>query len=131
MRADATSASSSVGTPGARSEGARTREADPTTAIARQLEALLMVADEPQSLIDLATAVGAPVAAVRQAMTALVAGVDEKGVVVARFLALLELYRHSSISFEQVEPLGELSVRWVAETWTEENLAALGADYAG
>jgi segregation and condensation protein A len=61
----------------------------------------------------------------------LVAGVDEKGVVVARFLALLELYRHASISFEQVEPLGELSVRWVAETWTEENLAALGADYEG
>jgi segregation and condensation protein A len=61
----------------------------------------------------------------------LVAGVDQKGVVVARFLALLELYRHASISFEQVEPLGELSVRWVAETWTEENLAALGADYEG
>lgn len=61
----------------------------------------------------------------------LVAGIDEKGVVVARFLALLELYRHASISFEQVEPLGELSVRWVAETWTEENLAALGADYEG
>jgi segregation and condensation protein A len=61
----------------------------------------------------------------------LVAGVDEKGVVVARFLALLELYRHASISFEQVEPLGELSVRWVADTWTEENLAALGADYEG
>ena len=35
------------------------------------------------------------------------------------------------ISFEQVEPLGELSVRWVAEHWTEENLAALGADYDG
>ncbi|WP_082486467.1 ScpA family protein [Frigoribacterium sp. Leaf186] len=61
----------------------------------------------------------------------LVAGVDEKGVVVARFLALLELYRHASISFEQVEPLGELSVRWVADTWTEENLEALGADYEG
>ncbi|MBF4599196.1 segregation/condensation protein A [Frigoribacterium sp. VKM Ac-1396] len=61
----------------------------------------------------------------------LVADVDEKGVVVARFLALLELYRHASISFEQVEPLGELSVRWVADTWTEENLAALGADYEG
>jgi segregation and condensation protein A len=61
----------------------------------------------------------------------LVADVDEKAVVVARFLALLELYRHASISFEQVEPLGELSVRWVADTWTEENLAALGADYEG
>jgi segregation and condensation protein A len=61
----------------------------------------------------------------------LVSGVEVKGVVVARFLALLELYRHGSISFEQVEPLGELSVRWVAETWTDESLAALGADYDG
>ena len=59
----------------------------------------------------------------------LVAGVDAKGVVVARFLALLELYRHASISFEQIEPLGELSVRWVAENWTDESLAALGDDY--
>ena len=61
----------------------------------------------------------------------LVAGVDAKGVVVARFLALLELYRHASISFEQIEPLGELSVRWVAENWTDESLAALGDDYDG
>jgi len=61
----------------------------------------------------------------------LVSGVDVKGVVVARFLALLELYRHGSVSFEQIEPLGELSVRWVAETWTDESLAALGADYDG
>ena len=61
----------------------------------------------------------------------LVADVDAKGVVVARFLALLELYRHASISFEQIEPLGELSVRWVAENWTDESLAALGDDYDG
>ena len=61
----------------------------------------------------------------------LVAEVDQKGVVVARFLALLELYRHGSLAFEQLEPLGELSVRWVAEDWTDEALAALGADYDG
>jgi segregation and condensation protein A len=61
----------------------------------------------------------------------LVAGADQKGVVIARFLAVLELYRHASISFEQLEPLGELTVRWTAENWTEENLANLGADYDG
>src|SRR3954451_3104621 len=33
--------------------------------------------------------------------------------VVARFLALLELYREGSVAFEQVAPLGELLVRWV------------------
>jgi len=32
--------------------------------------------------------------------------------VVARFLALLELYREGMVSFEQVTALGELTVRW-------------------
>ncbi len=61
----------------------------------------------------------------------LVDGIDVKGVVVARFLAILELYRNASLTFEQVEPLGELTIRWTAEHWTEENLANLGADYDG
>lgn len=59
----------------------------------------------------------------------LVAGVAQSGVVVARFLAVLELYRHAALSFEQLEPLGELTLRWTAERWSEENLATLGADY--
>ncbi len=32
--------------------------------------------------------------------------------VVARFLALLELYREGAVLFEQISPLGELHVRW-------------------
>ncbi|MCU1545360.1 MAG: segregation/condensation protein [Homoserinimonas sp.] len=59
----------------------------------------------------------------------LIAGVEHKGVVVARFLAVLELYRSASISFEQLEPLGELTVRWTAEQWSEESLANLGTNY--
>nr|WP_274638451.1 ScpA family protein [Microbacterium bovistercoris] len=59
----------------------------------------------------------------------LVSGVTQTGIVVARFLSVLELYRHSAISFEQLEPLGELTLRWTAERWSEENLASLGADY--
>lgn len=59
----------------------------------------------------------------------LVAGAMQPGIVVARFLAVLELYRHAALSFEQVEPLGELTLRWTAERWSEENLATLGADY--
>lgn len=31
---------------------------------------------------------------------------------VARFLALLELYREGAVGFDQVSPLGELTVRW-------------------
>lgn len=59
----------------------------------------------------------------------LIAGSDQKGVVIARFIAVLELYRHAAVSFEQLEPLGELTIRWSAETWSDENLANLGADY--
>jgi len=59
----------------------------------------------------------------------LVAGVEVKGVIIARFLAILELFRGASIAFDQLEPLGELTVRWTAEHWNEESLASLGADY--
>jgi segregation and condensation protein A len=59
----------------------------------------------------------------------LIAGIEQKGVVVARFLAVLELLRHAAISFEQLEPLGDLTLRWTAAQWSDENLAALGADY--
>ncbi len=59
----------------------------------------------------------------------LIAGADVKGVVIARFLAVLELYRHAAISFEQLEPLGDLTLRWTAQHWSDEQLATLGADY--
>ena len=59
----------------------------------------------------------------------LIAGAAIKGVIIARFLAVLELYRHAAVEFEQIEPLGELSIRWTAEHWTEDSLAHLGADY--
>ncbi|MDR2997485.1 MAG: segregation/condensation protein A, partial [Microbacterium sp.] len=59
----------------------------------------------------------------------LVAGSTEPGVVVARFISVLELYRHAALSFEQLEPLGELTLRWSAESWSDEMLATLGADY--
>jgi segregation and condensation protein A len=59
----------------------------------------------------------------------LIAGIEQKGVIVARFLAVLELYRHSAISFEQVEPLGELTLKWTAAHWNDDQLANLGADY--
>ncbi|MEV7765415.1 SMC-Scp complex subunit ScpB [Microbacterium sp. NPDC089180] len=51
------------------------RSADPAS-VARRLEAILLVLEEPQSLVSLAAAVGAPVPAVRQAVEALVADYD-------------------------------------------------------
>jgi segregation and condensation protein A len=58
----------------------------------------------------LATRLGLLGRATFRRLTADCAGTYE---VVARFLALLELYREGSVSFEQVTPLGELYVTWV------------------
>jgi segregation and condensation protein A len=44
---------------------------------------------------------------------ALIADCEGTVLVVARFLALLELYREGAVSFEQVDPLGELHIRWI------------------
>ena len=43
---------------------------------------------------------------------ALVSDADSTLVIVARFLALLELFREAAIAFDQTEALGELTVRW-------------------
>lgn len=51
------------------------RPSDPAS-VARRLEAILLVLDEPQSLVSLAAAVAAPVPVVRQAVEALVADYD-------------------------------------------------------
>lgn len=50
----------------------------------------------------------------------------DRPVVVARFLAVLELYRLGAIAFEQLEPLGALVVRWSAPDWDDAMLARLG-----
>lgn len=85
---------------------------------------LVSIREQAAHVVSLLRAGGGPVS-FRQ----LIAGADAKGVVIARFLAVLELYRHSAISFEQLEPLGELTLRWTAQHWTDESLASLGADY--
>jgi segregation and condensation protein A len=46
--------------------------------------------------------------------------------VVARFLALLELYRDANVGFEQPDPLGELTVTW---TGAAEGDVAVDDDY--
>lgn len=59
----------------------------------------------------------------------LIREVKDRAVVVARFLAVLELYRLAALSFEQATPLGDLSLTWRAENFDDEKLATLGADY--
>jgi segregation and condensation protein B len=59
--------------------------------IDRALEAVLMVTDEPQSLVNLATAVGRPVTAVREAIDRLVADFDGEDGGVRRGFELREV----------------------------------------
>ena len=61
----------------------------------------------------------------------LIVGVAERGVIVARFLAILELYRRDAVGFEQAEPLGELRVEWSGNDFSDEDLSTLGGDYDG
>ena len=42
----------------------------------------------------------------------LISDCDNTLLVVGRFLALLELYRDQMVSFEQITPLGDLTIRW-------------------
>jgi segregation and condensation protein B len=51
----------------------------PPIDLERALEAILMVADEPMPLVSLATALGSPMAAVRQSVERLVADYDGEG----------------------------------------------------
>ena len=44
---------------------------------------------------------------------ALTADAENTLVVVARFLALLELFREGAVAFEQLEPYSDLQVRWI------------------
>lgn len=48
-----------------------------------------------------------------QSFRALVADATSTLVVVARFLALLEMFRDGVVSFDQLTPLGDLTVRWL------------------
>jgi segregation and condensation protein B len=57
-------------------DGASPSRPHDAASVAQRLEAILLIVDEPQSLVSLAAAIGAPVPAVRQAIEALVADYD-------------------------------------------------------
>jgi len=54
----------------------------------------------------------------------LVADADSTLVIVARFLALLELFHESVVTFDQAEALGELTVRWTGQEDGEVGVSA-------
>lgn len=66
----------------------------------------------------------------RATFTDLVTDCEHTIEVVARFLALLELYRESTVTFEQAEALAELHVRWTGGS-VEQATAEAERDRAG
>jgi len=57
---------------------------------------------------------------------ALIADCDTTLLIVARFLALLELYRETVVAFEQITPLGDLTIRW---TGTDDRAIAVTDEF--
>lgn len=57
---------------------------------------------------------------------ALIADCDTTLLIVARFLALLELYCETVVAFEQITPLGDLTIRW---TGTDDGSIALTDEF--
>jgi segregation and condensation protein A len=83
-----------------------TPKVDPVVAVEHLHMALVSVAEESKRVVD----------ALRQATSMsfrnLISDTDSTLVVVARFLALLDLYRQGVLRFDQVVALGELQIRW-------------------
>jgi segregation and condensation protein A len=79
----------------------------PVVAVEHLHSALVSVAEESRLVVE----------ALRKGRTmsfrSLIAEADSTLVVVARFLALLDLYRQGALRFEQVIALGELQISWV------------------
>ena len=84
-----------------------TPKAPPVVALEHLHSALVSVAEESKLVVE----------ALRKGRTLsfrnLIQGADSTLVVVARFLALLDLYRQGALRFEQVIALGELQISWV------------------
>ena len=83
-----------------------TPKVSPVVAVEHLHMALVSVAEESKRVVD----------ALRQATSMsfrnLISDADSTLVVVARFLALLDLYRQGVLRFDQVVALGELQIRW-------------------
>lgn len=84
-----------------------TPKSPPVVAVEHLHSALVSVTEESKLVVE----------ALRKGRTVsfrnLVQGADSTLVVVARFLALLDLYRQGALRFEQVIALGELQISWV------------------
>jgi len=85
-------------------------KAPPTVSVEHIHRPLVSVAEQSQFVIN------ALRLAKHLSFRALVHDSDEIMVIVARFLALLDLYRTGSLRFEQLEAFTELQISWVGST---------------
>ncbi|WP_061300214.1 segregation and condensation protein A [Herbidospora cretacea] len=92
----------------------------PTVSVTHMYQPLASVREQAAILVERLRRAGT---ATFRALTSDCAGPFE---VVARFLAVLELFRESAVSFEQAEPLGDLYVTW---TGTADGSVLVGDDY--
>ena len=84
-----------------------TPKTTPTFSIDHLYQPLVSVAEQALKVVEHLRRVS------RVTFRALIADADSTLVVVARFLALLELYKEGVVRFEQVVSLGELQISWV------------------
>lgn len=96
------------------------REAAPTEVGLAHLHGSPVSVKEQAELLGQRLRPGSPLT-----FRALIADAESTLVVVARFLALLELFRDRAVSFDQLLPLGDLTVRWTAgeDAWSSEHLS--------
>ncbi|HET7357709.1 MAG TPA: segregation/condensation protein A [Nocardioidaceae bacterium] len=109
-----------------------------------ELAALAAHALEPKPAVELSLAhLHAPTVSVREQAAVVVSRLRRNGAMtfralaadspdtlttVARFLSLLELFREGAVAFDQVSPLGELTVRW---TGAAEGEVAITDEFDG
>ncbi|QCB99064.1 segregation/condensation protein A [Arthrobacter sp. PAMC25564] len=99
------------------------RDAAPTEVGLAHLHATPVSVTEQAELLGRRLRLGKPLT-----FRALIADAGSTLVVVARFLALLQMFRDKVVGFEQLQPLGDLTVHWTADgaDWSSGNL---GEDY--
>ncbi|GAA0973286.1 hypothetical protein GCM10009555_027910 [Acrocarpospora macrocephala] len=95
-------------------------KAPPTVSVTHMYQPLASVREQAAILVERLRRAGR---ATFRSLTSDCAGTYE---VVARFLAVLELFREAAVSFEQLEPLGDLYVTWTGAT---DGDIAVGDDY--
>jgi len=95
------------------------KEAAPTEVGLAHLHGSAVSVKEQAEILGLKLQAGRPLS-----FRALIADAESTMVVVARFLALLEMFRDKVVGFDQLLPLGDLTVHWTAgcDDWNSENL---------